>query len=318
MKFKQFIDEEYKTGLGVYGEIFVDPDKKELRDACDIGEGKCRFMLDFSNKSLYVWPTTIIHKKAAEVLGHMGDVPMGIYNDLTHKFLFGIAEFSGGKLNVDELDYRVSYKPELASKLLSHNYDWTKKWFADDISKQIVTYVSESASDSEPKIGSYVRGLGVLTSDVAALFTSPPKLEGIYIGSYKIVKKPTDKKVYSIEPADIEIIKQPDAKSIKIAKKFIEQLTIKRQKTLDVFEKNKIERDIMFSSIKKFIEKNMGLSSNNNIYLLLDVDKIKQFDVFMRENGYIFDRRFFQYYRKGFSTVYIFRQDDESLKIMIK
>lgn len=105
-------------------EVFVNPTKKEFRDASDnagfdIQKGKyVRFFADMKRKQVFVWNPNSIHLDTWRVIGDSRN-----FEDET--LLSGIAEMKGGKWAFTDSDEGVRRN---LMKFDVEEWEWANKW----------------------------------------------------------------------------------------------------------------------------------------------------------------------------------------------
>jgi hypothetical protein len=99
MRLLKYLNEEY-VAMGTYS-IYANPSNKELRDACNNSEHRCRFFVDVNNKNLYVWDYRQLHEDTSRILNKEQIYNKYPYNGL--KELWGEAELDGIKLKVENI-----------------------------------------------------------------------------------------------------------------------------------------------------------------------------------------------------------------------
>jgi hypothetical protein len=84
MKFIEYLNEKYLLMVGSLI-VFVNPDKKEIKETTDNSETTCRFVINFDKKKLYVWNA-------------MAGIHQTVITELLYKNFLPSADMTGGLL----------------------------------------------------------------------------------------------------------------------------------------------------------------------------------------------------------------------------
>jgi hypothetical protein len=138
MKYKDtlegYLKEDYEDSIisnmdGKPVEIFVNPSKREMRDAANnefnTMKPYVRFIAHYGKNKLYIWRANCNH--------HVIDTGLGL-NTNANDSLWGVAEFKDGKLNFLSSDDSALSKtlPKFRNKW-KDNDDWTKPYFGQKL-----------------------------------------------------------------------------------------------------------------------------------------------------------------------------------------
>ena len=163
MKFKAYLQEDYVGRIsGTHSSkysgnssVFVNPDRKELRDLKE----SVRFIINFTTKCLFVWDWDIVHYEVAKFLSKEQLIPS---NDLNHHYFWkscmaGVADNYKSKLEfTDVSDYgKYVTRDTLHWAEDSDNDKWLERWFGKgfiiDVLDNERWLDSDQSSQSEPE-----------------------------------------------------------------------------------------------------------------------------------------------------------------------
>ena len=140
MRFFNYLNEEYvatgKATLGLQGkqepfDIFINPTSKELMGMRKI-EQTVRYIADFKNKNLYVWPSSYIHVEGLIALKDVRGLKTAFDPGGFDYLSTGAAEIEGNKLKFLESDGAWA----LVSKPWTNMNDkWLNTWFTKPYTK---------------------------------------------------------------------------------------------------------------------------------------------------------------------------------------
>jgi len=134
MRFEQYLNEKY---IGTYHEItevFLNPSKRELKDAIAVTGYGYRFMVDFKKKEFYAWTDRIFHDHIMTWLrdeqgrNYLPDFHSYWYKGKENDFIFtgSYSTYDGGTFESDHM-YTVEKNGSLDA-LLAQDMTWLNKY----------------------------------------------------------------------------------------------------------------------------------------------------------------------------------------------
>jgi len=130
MRFEKYLQEKYLGSFTPsfskkYIEYFVNPTKKELRDAANASTDKAvRFAADNKTKKVYAWASDGTHQEVLDQIYGDFDYPSHV--------LTGIVKMKGGKWTVPPEGVPMLELYSNIKKLKSIDWSWLEKWFNID------------------------------------------------------------------------------------------------------------------------------------------------------------------------------------------
>lgn len=144
------MNEEYFTREG-RTEIFLNPNRKEMKEAIEEGTDYCRYMVDLKEQNVYVWRAGFLHAQASTLLKHSGVPNKYVYPAIDRGYLWGRAQLKGDKLVslFYELDnfiesYEIKERKDLLKKMA-----FTKHCFGTSMLDRIQQYLKDFGIDEE-------------------------------------------------------------------------------------------------------------------------------------------------------------------------
>jgi hypothetical protein len=122
MRLQRYLNEKYFGTVRTFTppagdyEIFVNPSKKEMREATD-EDGGYRYIIDFKRKKVWMWNANAIHMDIFNVVDEIKPD-----DDLALLFT---GDFDGKKYNSDTLNM---YDEKDAKALLNQDWKWVDRY----------------------------------------------------------------------------------------------------------------------------------------------------------------------------------------------
>ena len=114
----------YMFGKRSNYEVFVNPTKKEIKDAIGDSDGY-RYTIDFKHKKVYVFSADAVHEDLFNMVDELPSYFMYWNGDRTHSFIFTGAVERG---NVHYSDAILVYAGDDLRALLDQDWKWVSKY----------------------------------------------------------------------------------------------------------------------------------------------------------------------------------------------
>jgi hypothetical protein len=187
MRFANHLHEEYcssfrtkRDGVSVDVPVFINPDKKELREL----KGDIRFIIDFDNEDVYMWSGWLaLHDRMIVALDKQENIKL-------KNIALGHCESKGGKLRIFDLVYRCKNQ---ARKEATKSSSWLEGYF-DNI-KYYTEYIREDYCELY-KWGEYTAEVYVnpTADDIKQLAPGGPGVRYVY--NFRFTADSRTKKVF--------------------------------------------------------------------------------------------------------------------------
>lgn len=119
----------FEDHYGKYHEVFVNPDKKEVRDASTVFNGELRFIADKDTKKVYISDSDVLHDDIQKQIGTFRKHYWDLFS--------GIALVSGGKIQVGSTNSNDEPKQEV----IMGDYDWLERYSFSNLQDMKLMYL---------------------------------------------------------------------------------------------------------------------------------------------------------------------------------